>query len=110
LLTFLRRNNNVTSSQVSFKGIEASEALAADIQDKIDHLERMAPALAGCRVIVEAPHKKKHHGFLYRVVIHATLSGRELVVGGTHDEDHAHEDPYVAVRDAFAALRRQLDS
>jgi len=33
----------------------------------------------------------------------------ELVVSREHGRDHAHEDVYVAVRDAFNAVVRQLE-
>ena len=37
------------------------------------------------------------------------LPGAEIVVGHDPLKNHAHEDIYVAVRDAFDAVRRQLE-
>jgi ribosome-associated translation inhibitor RaiA len=94
--------------QVSFHGMDASAALTAEIHGKIADLERSAPALQSCRVVVDAPHRHQVHGRLYRVMIHAALPGRELVVDMPGEGKRSHEDPFVAVRDAFFALRRQL--
>ncbi|MGB1548585.1 MAG: HPF/RaiA family ribosome-associated protein, partial [Alphaproteobacteria bacterium] len=35
--------------------------------------------------------------------------GKELVVTHSGPKDHAHEDVYVAIRDAFGAAARQLE-
>jgi len=94
---------------VSFKHMDASEALTSDVLAKIARLERVAPEMTRCRVVIEAPHHKKLHGRTYRVVIRAQLRAEELVVGKAA-ELPAHEDPYVAVRDAFAAMRRRLEA
>jgi cold shock CspA family protein/ribosome-associated translation inhibitor RaiA len=62
-----------------------------------------------CHVIVEAPHKHGHQGRLYEVHIQLTTPGGELIANREHRERHSHEDVYVALRDAFRALRRQLE-
>ena len=62
-----------------------------------------------CRVAVEAPHKHHHKGKLYHVRINITVPDKELVVSREPDQHHAHEDVYVAIRDAFDAMRRQLE-
>jgi hypothetical protein len=37
------------------------------------------------------------------------VPGGEIVVNRDHDLDHAHEDVFVAMRDAFAAAARRLE-
>ena len=61
-----------------------------------------------CRVTVEAPHKHHHQGNLYTVRIDLRYPGGETVVSRDPSAHHAHEDVYVALRDAFKAVRRQL--
>ncbi|HEV2286535.1 MAG TPA: cold shock domain-containing protein, partial [Steroidobacteraceae bacterium] len=39
----------------------------------------------------------------------ASLPDKEIAIRHAHPADHAHEDPYVALRDAFRAARRQLE-
>jgi cold shock CspA family protein len=58
---------------------------------------------------VEAPHRRHHQGKLYHVAIDLVLPGTELVVNRAPEEHHAHEDVFVALRDAFDAARRKLE-
>jgi cold shock CspA family protein len=44
------------------------------------------------------------------VRIDLTVPGTELVVSRESGLNHAHEDAYVAIRDAFKAARRKLDN
>jgi cold shock CspA family protein len=47
---------------------------------------------------------------LYHVRIDLTVPGAELVASREPHDNHAHEDVYVAIRDAFDAMRRQLEA
>jgi cold shock CspA family protein len=62
-----------------------------------------------CHVIVDSPHQHHHQGGLFKVVIDVTVPEAEIVTDRAHPRSHAHEDPYVALRDAFRATRRQLE-
>jgi len=55
-------------------------------------------------VVVEMPQRHKHQGKLHSVRIDLTVPGAELVANHTQ-----HEDVYVAIRDAFDAMSRQLE-
>ena len=93
---------------VQFKDLESSPALEANIRDNVKRLETYADDIQSRRVAVHAPHKHHAHGRLFRVVIDLKLAGREVVVGDAHDDNLAHEDPHIAVRDAFRTARRSL--
>lgn len=95
--------------QVTFRHMETSEALLADIEEKAAKLDRFSDHIMACRVVVEAPHQHHHKGNLYRIAIDLTVPGGEIVASRSADEHHAHEDVYVAVRDAFNAVQRQLE-
>jgi cold shock CspA family protein/ribosome-associated translation inhibitor RaiA len=88
--------------------MDRSEYVENAILEKVDKLEGLAERLTSCRVAVEALHRHHHKGHLYRVRIDLTLPGKELVVGHEGHDKHAHEDVYVAVRDAFNAMQRRL--
>jgi len=94
--------------QVSFRDIDPSPAVEADIRDKVERLERYFGRIISCRVVVEARHRHRHKGKLYGVRIDLGLPGREIVVNRSGPQDHAHEDVYVAIRDAFDAAKRQM--
>lgn len=95
--------------QITFQNMEPSDAVEANVRKKADELERFAEHITRCRVIVEAPHKHQHKGNIYGVKIDITLPGDEIIVSRHPEQNHAHEDIYVAIRDAFNAARRQLE-
>jgi ribosomal subunit interface protein len=94
--------------QVTFRNMDASDAIEQAVRRKIDWLERFHPRLMGCRVAVEAPHRHRKHDQLYRVRIDLTLPGGEIVSGRAPTARESHRDVYVAMRDAFVAVRRVL--
>lgn len=95
--------------QISFRGIDHSDAVEADLRERAGRLEQFYGRITGCRVVVEAPHARHRKGKLYHVRIDLTVPGAEIVVGRDPGLHHAHEDIYVAIRDAFDAARRQLE-
>lgn len=95
--------------QITFRGFPHSDAIEANIREKAEKLDRFYRRIMGCRVMVEAKHHHRHKGNLYHVRIDITTPQKELVVSREHHDDHAHEDVYVAIRDAFNAATRQLE-
>ncbi|MGD9000401.1 MAG: HPF/RaiA family ribosome-associated protein [Granulosicoccaceae bacterium] len=95
--------------QITFRHMEPSEALEAKIREKAEDLERFVDYIMRCRVTVEAPHQHHRQGKLYNVKIDITLPGEEIIADRHPAEHLAHEDVYVALRDAFNAARRQLE-
>lgn len=90
--------------QVTFRDMPASEAVEMRIREKAEKLQRFYDRIMGCRVVVELAQRHKHQGKLHSVRIDLTVPGAELVA------NHAqHEDIYVALRDAFNAIARQLE-
>jgi cold shock CspA family protein/ribosome-associated translation inhibitor RaiA len=94
-------------AQVTFRNMDASEAVAQAVGRKIEWLERFFPGLIACRVAVEAPHRHRRDQ-LYRVRVGLTLPGGEIVAGRAPAAREAHRDVSVAIRDAFNAARRLL--
>ena len=91
--------------QVTFRGVSRSEALQARIRDSVAKLEQIHPRLISCRVTVEQGPRHSRHGHQFGVGIDVRGPGHEEVVSTLH----RHEDVYVALRDAFDAVGRQLD-
>lgn len=90
--------------QITTRDIPHSEALENHIREKAEKLEKFYPHIMSCRIVVELPHKHKHHGRIFDVHLDMTVPGAELVVNRV-----VNEDVYVAVRDAFDAARRRLE-
>jgi ribosomal subunit interface protein len=89
--------------------MEPSEILEANVREHADKLNQFYDRIMSCSVIVEQDHKHHRQGNLYHVRIDLTVPGKELVVSRESEKNHAHEDVYVAIRDAFRAMRRQLE-
>jgi len=94
--------------QITFRNIPHSDALEAKIREKAEKLDEFYNRIMSCRVTVEAPHGRHHQGNLFHISVDLTVPDAELVVNRSPKEHHAHEDPYVAVRDAVNAARRKL--
>jgi ribosomal subunit interface protein len=90
--------------QITLRDMPSSAAVEDRIREKAEKLHRYYDRIMGCRVVVEMPQRHKHQGKLHSVRIDLTVPGAELVA------NHAlHEDVYVALRDAFDAITRQLE-
>ncbi len=94
--------------QVSFRNMDRSAAVVRAVRRRAQSLETYHPDIISCRVMVEAPHRRHLRGKLYRVRVDVTVPGREILSRRQPVKHGAHEDVYVAVRDAFDAVRRQL--
>lgn len=62
-----------------------------------------------CRVVVRAPHRHQRKGRLYHVSVDLKVPGHEIAVTRDPPQHHAHQDIYVAIRDAFDAAIRRLE-
>ena len=94
--------------QVSYRNLESSPAIEAAVRKHAKKLELFRGDIVSCRVTIECPHKHQHKGRLYHVVITVRTTGDEIAVSRMPDDELAHEDIYVTIRDAFKAARRQL--
>jgi cold shock CspA family protein len=95
--------------QVVFKNLEHSDAVEAAIREQSGRLERFAGDLISCKVTVAAPHRHHHKGNTYHVSVDLHVPGAEIVVNRDPGRNHAHEDVYVAIRDAMNAAARRLE-
>jgi len=90
--------------QVSFRDTLASKAIEANIRKKAEKLEQYFNRISSCRIVVKSTQKHKHQK-LYTIRIDVTVPGKEFAV--THKKN---EDVYIAIRDAFNAIARQLEN
>ena len=96
--------------QITFRNMEPSEAVEARIREKAEKLDRFCDQIMSCRVVFEAHHQHQHQGNLFHVRIDITVPDKEIVISREPGRHQAHEDAYVAIRDAFDAARRQLEN
>ena len=75
--------------QITFRHIEASEAVENNIREHAGELEQFYDQIMSCRVVVDASHKHHQQGMLYLVHIDVNVPGKELVVSrepGQHQQ------------------------
>lgn len=90
--------------QITFR-MPQSDALEARIRERVAGLERFHPRIMSCRVTVGESVKHHQQGRQFDVRVDVRVAGHaEIVVNRDHDED-----VYVALRDAFDAVTRQLE-
>jgi ribosome-associated translation inhibitor RaiA len=90
--------------EIRFLGLEPSPAVEAAARAKAAKLDQFRGDLMSCRVTIELAHKHQHQGRPYSVRIDVTVSDQELCVDRVQNED-----VYVALRDAFDAMKQQIE-
>jgi ribosome-associated translation inhibitor RaiA len=96
----------VLSTQVNFRHIPYSAQLTAEIERCVEHAQRLHPELDSCRIAIEPVTERRHPVKQFDVRIEYRLHSGKVTI--THR--HASEDPYSAVRQAFASGERALSS
>jgi ribosome-associated translation inhibitor RaiA len=97
--------------QITFEGSESFDAARDVITREIARLETHNKRITGCRVPVIAPSHKHRHGTGFQVHIWLTIPSYEnIVVNNSASDDARREHAEVAIKDAFAAARRQVDA
>ena len=100
-----------TPPQITFEGSEPSSAARSAITKEIERLETHDDRITGCRVTVIAPSQKHRHGTGFEVHISLTIPPHgNILVNHAPSGDGRNEHAEVAIKDAFASARRQIDS
>ena len=96
-------------TQISFRGLAHSDALEADIRDRVAWLEQFHAGIAGCRVLVELPHRHRRNGRHFHVRIEVTVPRSAPIIVNHEPSLHGPlKDVEGAVHQAFDVARRQL--
>lgn len=90
--------------QITAHDFSLSAATEADIRERAEKLDSYYDRIMRCRVVIEAPVGHHRQGGPFNVRIAVTVPGSELVVNRQQSEELP-----VAIRDAFDAMRRQLE-
>lgn len=112
--------------QITFRNVQPSDALEHQIRKRVADLETFYPALVGCHVLVDLPHRHRHQGRPFHVRIELSVPGEDIVVSHEPtlhgalkdlgepvrrkqaDVNVLHKYAAVAVHEAFDLARRQL--
>lgn len=91
--------------ELTFLHMTPSPALDATIREWAARIDHVLP-IQRCSVVVERPTKHHRHGAPFHV--HVTISIPGHTVSVTRGGRAEYQDPFLAVGDAFRAVRRQL--
>jgi ribosomal subunit interface protein len=96
--------------EVTFRNMKHSDAIETAVRERAAKLERYFPRIISCRVIVEElARRERGRGLVYHVRVDVKVPGGELVGDKEPPSQRFHEDVYVALRDAFDAVARELE-
>jgi len=96
--------------QVVYHNIDQSEAISEAVQKRIGKLKRYCDHIINGRVVLDSPHNNHYKGKVYSVTLEIHTPELEVRVNQDQHDNHAHEDLYVAIRDAFNVAERQFKS
>ncbi|MFP4002847.1 MAG: HPF/RaiA family ribosome-associated protein [Alphaproteobacteria bacterium] len=96
--------------EIAFHNMDSSDALEQKIRERVERLNKRYHFINSCHVTVDVPHRNPaEKAREYHVRVEVRVPDKELVVSRDPGDIRAHFDPYIAVRDAFDAMERQLE-
>ncbi len=95
--------------QVTFRGLEPTDALKKAVEDRASDLEQYFNKIQTCKVMVESSHRSHRQGNLYHVRVRLSVPGDEIVVSRDPPDHAQNEDMYLAINDAFKETARKLE-
>ena len=95
--------------EITFRNVRKDTAIEDLIRQQAAKLERICNHISSCRIAVEKPQEHQRIGNPFRVRIDVMVpSEHELVAIRDSSEGDLHEQLSTVIRNAFAAMRRQL--
>ncbi len=100
----------LTPLEISFHGLERSDAVEDRIREKFKRIESHFDRITHARVVIEAPKRRPSRAKIFNVKIEIGVPGHKPIVASYEPADEGgHSDVMLAVRDAFSAAQRQVD-
>lgn len=94
--------------QITFHDLPHSDDIELRVTEAAQKLDHVFSEITSCRVVVDLVNRRHKKGNLYTIRIDVSVPGSELYVGREPGDRNAHGDVFVAIRDAFNAMERQL--
>jgi hypothetical protein len=94
--------------QITFRHMPPSRIFENRIRELARRLEKFSARIVNCHVVIEQPHQSANQGGLFDVHVRVSVPGNVIAISRSHAGDPKHANPYVALRDAFAAAKRTL--
>jgi ribosomal subunit interface protein len=91
--------------EITVKDVPNTESIETRILEKAEKLTHFYDRIEYCKVVVSAAQKHKLQGKLFTTHIELKVPGKLLVAN-----HKVNENLYITIRDAFAAIQRQLEA
>ena len=89
---------------------QPSDEVRAEIAAQARRLEQLAPRITSCRVVVTGPQNRRRNGDVFDVELRIAMPNhKDIIVDRCRDEAPEREHALVAIREAFASARRQIE-
>jgi ribosomal subunit interface protein len=99
-----------TPLQVTYRHLDSSPALSARVRELAERLERFHSRIMRCDVTIEAPAGHHRKGEPFAVKVQLMIPGGVINANSAHAPRPQHSDVYVALRDVFDNIKRQLQA
>lgn len=96
-----------TPLEISFHGIDKSDAVEARINEKFARLHGHFDRFTHARVVISSPNRTESRAKMFNVTIDLGMPGQQPIV---IDNEADNADVFIALRDAFNAAQRRLDA
>jgi putative sigma-54 modulation protein len=96
-----------TPIEISFHGIDKSEAVEARIHEKFGRLHNHFDRMTHARVVITSPNRTGARAKMFTVKVDIGMPGQQPIVVNSEGD---YTDVFLALRDAFNAAQRKLDA
>jgi len=93
---------------ITFGGMTATEGPRVEVRDWLERLGALTATMISGRVLIDVLDQGRSER-RYQVRMELAMPRGVVVVGLDHPSNRAHEDIYVAIRNAFRGARRELE-
>lgn len=98
--------------QITFKGMTATPEVEAEVRAWLEKLAplRAAAQMTSGQIAIEAAfgHQRNQQGYRYQVRMQLATARAPMTVGADDVGNVPHDDVYVAIRNGFRSVKRQL--
>lgn len=99
----------LTPLEISFHGLERSDAVETRAREKFARLEKRFDRITHGRVVIEVPRRRASAPKLFNVTIEIGVPGHNPIIVKYEPSEDGQDDVMLALRDAFASATRQVD-
>ncbi len=93
--------------EIAFADQAPVESVRQEVLKGMVKLQRVFNRIISCHVTLRTPHRHQTQP-LHEAHIYLEIPGEDLVINNGSSRRLSHQDPHLAVRQAFRALHRQL--